>query len=77
MSNHDIRWSSGLGKITHQVGVGVVGVFLWHGQKHGQCNTVGKDGKEDYNLKRPGEDWSGKQPQLVRNYWHNSQSSDI
>lgn len=37
---------------THQVAVGVVAVFLRHGQIHRKSYTVGKDGQQDYDLKR-------------------------
>lgn len=37
---------------THQVAVGVVAVFLRHGQVHRKSHTVGKDGQQDYDLKR-------------------------
>lgn len=37
----------------HQVAVGVVAVFLGHGQVHRQSHAVGKDGQEDDDFKRP------------------------
>lgn len=39
-------------RVTHQVAVGVVAVFLGHGQVHGKGYTVGKNGQEDYDFKR-------------------------
>lgn len=46
----DIRHNKG--RVTHQVAVGVVAVFLGHGQVHRESYTVGKDGQEDYDFKR-------------------------
>lgn len=42
--------------LTHQVAVGVVGIFLRHGQVHSQGDTVGKDGQQDYYFKRSEKD---------------------